>query len=231
MTKIKLAILDDDYLIVALLKSFFNNTDFTVVQYDGTDGREFLGFLDQDASAELDILLLDLKMKAVSGLEVLKECRAKHPELKVIVISSHYQDHSIGFMTREGVAAFLPKGMAPQQLLEIVKYVHSNGVYLTKEQVEVLREQIAVKVPKPLSGYEGEILTEREIQIVKLLCQQKTAKEIGDLLFITQRTVEGHKNNIFSKVGVRNMTGLIVYALQQHIVTLEEISLAAKVIR
>lgn len=228
MGKIKLAIVDDDYLIVALLKSFFNNTDRTVVQYDGTDGSEFLTFLDQSDPALLDVLLLDLKMKTVSGLDVLKHCRAVRPELKVIVISSHYQDHSIGFMTREGVAAFLPKGMAPQQLLEIVKYVQSNGVYLTKEQMDVLRDQISAKVPRPLADYDGEPLTEREIQIVKLLCQQKTAKEIGDTLFIAQRTVEGHKNNIFAKVRVRNMTGLIVYALQQHIVALEEISLAAK---
>lgn len=228
MGKIKLAIVDDDYLLVALLKSFFNSTNFTIVQYDGTDGGDFLAFLDQGDPVVFDVLLLDLKMKTVSGLDVLKHCRANYPELKVIVISSHYQDHSIGFMTREGVAAFLPKGMTPQQLLEIVKYVQSNGVYLSKEQMEVLREQISTKVPKPLADYEGEVLTEREIQIIKLLCQQKTAKEIGSALFIAQRTVEGHKNNIFAKVGVKNMTGLIVYALQQHIVALEEISLAAK---
>jgi len=228
MGKINLAIVDDDYLIVALLKSFFNDSEQTVVQYDGTDGAEFLKFLDQSDPELLDILLLDLKMKSVSGLDVLKHCRSVRPDLKVIVISSHYQDHSIGFMTREGVAAFLPKGITPKHLLEIVKYVQCNGVYLTKEQVNVLRDQISAKVPGPLANYDGEPLTEREIQIIKLLCQQKTAKEVGETLFIAQRTVEGHKNNIFAKVGVKNMTGLIVYALQQHIVALEEISLAAK---
>ena len=90
--------------------------------------------------------------------------------------------------------------------------------------MEILREQISSKVSKPVIDSD-ELLTERETEIIKLLCQQKTAKEIGEHLFITQRTVEGHKNNLFTKIGVRNVAGLIVYALQKHIVTLEELSL------
>ena len=163
-------------------------------------------------------------MKTIDGLEVLKHVKTHHPELKVVVISSHYQDNSIGFMTKEGVSGFLPKGMSPFELLDIVKQVHKNGFYLNKDQMEILREQISSKVSKPVIDSD-ELLTERETEIIKLLCQQKTAKEIGEHLFITQRTVEGHKNNLFTKIGVRNVAGLIVYALQKHIVTLEELSL------
>ncbi len=224
MESIKLALVDDDYLIVTLLKSFFNQNHSTKVVYDTTDGYELFNFLEKNQSDVVDILLLDLKMKTIDGLEVLKNVKTTNPDLKVIVISSHYQDSSIGFMTKEGVAGFLPKGMSPFELLEIIKHVHKNGFYLNKDQMEILREQISSKVSKPLIGSD-DLLTERENEIIKLLCQQKTAKEIGELLFITQRTVEGHKNNLFSKIGVRNVAGLIVYALQKHIVTLEELSL------
>jgi DNA-binding NarL/FixJ family response regulator len=224
MEPIKLAIVDDDYLIVTLLKRFFNHHHSTKVVYDTTDGFEIFNFLEKNQPDAIDILLLDLKMKTIDGLEVLKKVKTFNPELKVIVISSHYQDSSIGFMTKEGVAGFLPKGMSPFELLDIIKHVHKNGFYLNKEQMEILREQISSKVSKPLLGSD-DILTEREKEIIKLLCQQKTAKEIGEHLFITQRTVEGHKNNLFSKIGVRNVAGLIVYALQKHIVTLDELSL------
>lgn len=224
MEPIKLAIVDDDYLIVTLLKSFFNQHHATKVVYDTTDGFEIFNFLEKNQPDAIDILLLDLKMKTIDGLEVLKKVKTFNPELKVIVISSHYQDSSIGFMTKEGAAGFLPKGMSPFELLDIIKHVHKNGFYLNKEQMEILREQISSKVSKPLLGSD-DILTEREKEIIKLLCQQKTAKEIGEHLFITQRTVEGHKNNLFSKIGVRNVAGLIVYALQKHIVTLDELSL------
>lgn len=224
MEKIKLALVDDDYLIVTLLKSFFNQDQSTKVVYDTTDGYQLFNYLEEKNVEPIDILLLDLKMKTIDGLEVLKHVKTHHPELKVVVISSHYQDNSIGFMTKEGVSGFLPKGMSPFELLDIVKQVHKNGFYLNKDQMEILREQISSKVAKPIID-EDELLTERETEIIKLLCQQKTAKEIGEHLFITQRTVEGHKNNLFTKIGVRNVAGLIVYALQKHIVTLEELSL------
>lgn len=224
MEKIKLALVDDDYLIVTLLKSFFNQDQSTKVVYDTTDGYQLFSYLEEKNVEPIDILLLDLKMKTIDGLEVLKHVKTHHPELKVVVVSSHYQDNSIGFMTKEGVAGFLPKGMSPFELLDIVKQVHKNGFYLNKDQMEILREQISSKVAKPVIDAD-ELLTEREMEIIKLLCQQKTAKEIGELLFITQRTVEGHKNNLFTKIGVRNVAGLIVYALQKHIVTLEELSL------
>lgn len=224
MEKIKLALVDDDYLIVTLLKSFFNQDQSTQVVYDTTDGYQLFSYLEEENVEPIDILLLDLKMKTIDGLEVLKHVKTHHPELKVVVVSSHYQDNSIGFMTKEGVAGFLPKGMSPFELLDIVKQVHKNGFYLNKDQMEILREQISSKVAKPVIDAD-ELLTEREMEIIKLLCQQKTAKEIGEHLFITQRTVEGHKNNLFTKIGVRNVAGLIVYALQKHIVTLEELSL------
>lgn len=224
MEKIKLALVDDDYLIVTLLKSFFNQDQSTQVVYDTTDGYQLFNYLEEKNTEPIDILLLDLKMKTIDGLEVLKHVKTNHPDLKVVVISSHYQDNSIGFMTKEGVAGFLPKGMSPFELLDIVKQVHKNGFYLNKDQMEILREQISSKVAKPMID-EDELLTDREKEIIKLLCQQKTAKEIGEHLFITQRTVEGHKNNLFTKIGVRNVAGLIVYALQKHIVTLEELSL------
>lgn len=224
MEKIKIALVDDDYLIVTLLKIFFNQDQSTQVVFDTTDGYQLFNYLEEKNVEPIDILLLDLKMKTIDGLEVLKKVKTFNPELKVIVISSHYQDSSIGFMTKEGVAGFLPKGMSPFELLDIVKQVHKNGFYLNKDQMEILREQISSKVAKPIID-EDELLTERETEIIKLLCQQKTAKEIGEHLFITQRTVEGHKNNLFTKIGVRNVAGLIVYALQKHIVTLEELSL------
>ena len=224
MEKIKLALVDDDYLIVTLLKSFFNQDQSTKVVYDTTDGYQLFNYLEEKNTEPIDILLLDLKMKTIDGLEVLKHVKTNHPDLKVVVVSSHYQHNSIGFMTKEGVAGFLPKGMSPFELLDIVKQVHKNGFYLNKDQMEILREQISSKAPKPVVKSD-ELLTERETEIIKLLCQQKTAKEIGEELFITQRTVEGHKNNLFSKIGVRNVAGLIVYALQKQIVTLDELPL------
>lgn len=224
MEKINLAIVDDDYLIVTLLKSFFDQSKEVKVIFDTTDGYQLYKYLEQKNTQKIDVLLLDLKMKTIDGLEVLKQVKCKNPDIKIIVISSYYQDNSTGFMVKEGVAAFLPKGISPFELLDIITQVHQNGFYFNPEQIEILREQISSKAPKPKTEEDSD-LTEREIEILKLLCYQKTAKEIGETLFIAQRTVEGHKNNLFAKIGVRNIAGLIVYALQKHLVTLEELAL------
>jgi len=223
MNKIKLAIVDDDFLIVSLLKSFFTKNNDIEVVFDTVDGNELFKYFEDPNQNKLDVLLLDLKMKTIDGLEVLKVIKQKSPETKVIIISSHYQDNSVGFMVKEGVSAFLPKGISPFELIEIIKHINQVGFYFNTKQMEVLREQISTKVPKPLINND-DCLTDREVEIVRLLCFQKTAKEIGEILFITQRTVEGHKNNIFSKIGVKNVAGLIIYALQKQIVNLDELT-------
>lgn len=220
-SKIKLGILDDDLLIVSLLKSFFAIQENLEIVYDHTDG---LDFIDKLENLELDILLLDLKMKNIDGLEVLEHINKSVKNIKVIVVSSHYQDNTIGFMFKKGVSAFLPKGISPLDLIQIIKTVSETGYYFTDIQVDFLRNQISKKAPKVILDEELD-LTEREIEIIKLICQQKTAKEIGEILFITQRTVEGHKNNLFSKIGVKNITGLVVFALQKKIINLEELSI------
>ncbi len=86
----------------------------------------------------------------------------------------------------------------------------------------MIRDQISSKAVQPVIETENS-LTDREIEIIRLLCQQKTAKEIGDQLFITQRTVEGHKSNIFIKTGVKNIAGLVIYAIQRGLIRVEDL--------
>lgn len=223
MEKIKIALLDDDYLIVSLLKSFFNAREDVEVVFDATEADQLYQYLEQNHDT-IQVLLLDLKMKEINGLDVFKIINEQYPDIKVVIVSSHYQTSTIGFMIKEGVSGFIPKGISPFELVEVVKQVHQKGFYFTAEQIETLRGQIAPKVPKLVLSKEDS-LTDREIEIIRLLCQHKTAKEIGEILFIAQRTVEGHKNNLFLKIGVKNVTGLVVYALQKQIVKLEELPL------
>lgn len=225
MDTITIAIVDDEFLLVTLMKSFLEQTPHLKVHFTADEGELFLEHLKTNKAEKTDLLLLDHRMKTTDGIELMKQVKLLEPSVKVLVLSSYYQDHSIGFMIKEGVSAYLPKDISPTQLLEVIEQIHSNGFYFTRSQIEVLREQISSKVPEPVDDISNEIvLSERETEILKLICYQKTAKEIGEQLFIAQRTVEGHKNNLLSKLGVKNMVGLIVYALQYKIVSLEELS-------
>lgn len=221
MGNINIAITDDDALIVSLLQGYLQSIEGLEVVVTANSGEELLEKLTV-APVMPQIALLDLKMTGMDGIEVTQQLKDNYPDIKVIVISSHYQKLFMGFMLKTGVSAFLPKGISPVELVDIIRTVNRQGYYFKDDQLAVLREQIPTKVPKPILQ-EEELLSEREIEVLKLICQQKTAKEIGDMLYITQRTTEGHKNNLFAKTGAKNIAGLVIYAIQQDIIRVEEL--------
>jgi DNA-binding NarL/FixJ family response regulator len=221
MESIKITITDDDALIVSLLQNYLQSLDGIEVLFTAGSGDELLQKL-ANAATLPHVVLLDLKMAGMDGIEATEKLKQQWPDIKVIVVSSHYQKSFMGFMLKTGVSAFLPKGISPVELVNIIRTVQTQGYYFKEEQLAALRTQIPTNAPRPaLSDDEG--LTEREVDVLKLICQQKTAKEIGDLLFITQRTAEGHKNNLFAKTGAKNIAGLVIYAIQHGIIRVDEL--------
>jgi len=221
MKNIKLGIIDDDALIVNLLNNFLDSQDDLSVLLTASNGRDCLekmALLDTIP----DVLLMDLKMDEMNGIDTTEHLRQLYPELKIIIITSHYKVSFTGFMLKTGVSAFAPKGISTTELLMIIREVDQRGYYFDQAQLEVIREQLSSKFPKPVLEDENN-LSEREQEVLILLCQQKTAQEIGDKLFITKRTVEGHKNNLFIKTGAKNIAGLVIYALQNGIIVADDL--------
>lgn len=221
MNNISIAIVDDEELIVSLLSNFFKQESGINVSCTHTNGDDFLNELSKNEH-DLDVLILDLKMEGKSGIDILEILKEKHPSIKTIIMSSHYNKSFMGFMLKAGVSAFIPKGVSPQNLLKIIKEVYRKGYYFENDQLETIREQVSNKSPQP--NLNNNILSEREIEVLKHICNQKTAKEIGELLFIAKRTVEGHKNNLFLKTETKNIAGLVIYALQNNIVKISELT-------
>lgn len=222
MTTVKVGITDDDLLIVDLLESYLNAQKNIKVILTAPSGEELIRKLKTENNYP-DVLLLDLKMKGTDGIAVTQYVKEHHSNIKIIIISSHYQNSFLGFMLKTGASAFLPKGISPALLTKIIHNVNENGIFFLEEQSDIIREQISSRVPKP--SFNDSVLTEREREVLRLICFQKTAKEIGELLFIAPRTVEGHKNNLFAKTGVKNIAGLVVYAIQFGILKIEELHL------
>ncbi len=223
MNNISLALVDDDKLIVSLLSDYLHQQDGLEVVLTAESGEDFLELL-ETAEKIPEVVVLDLRMKQKNGIEVCTTLKAKYPDIRTIIMSSHYNKSFIGFMLKTGVTAFIPKGISQKQLVEIIKAVHLNGYYFLEEQVEIMRTQMANNTPKPVLSAQ-DALTKREVEILKLICYQKTAKEISKDLFIAPRTVEGHKGNLLLKTGTKNIAGLVIYAIQNKIISADEIAL------
>lgn len=223
MNQIKVALVDDDMLIVNLLQGFLAMQEGIDVIHTAGGGEAFLEILKNGGEVP-EILVLDLKMQGMTGIELTEILKVDYPSIRIIVVSSHYNKTFMGFMLKTGAVAFAPKGISPLKLVEMIREVSARGYYFMEGQVEMISGQISGKSPKPDVSSEN-FLSERETEILKLICQQKTAKEIGEELFITQRTVEGHKNNLFVKTGAKNIAGLVIYALQHGIISIDELPL------
>lgn len=223
MDNIKITLVDDDALIVSLLEKYLNSQNRLEVLSTESSGEDLLVNI-SNYKVVPDVLVLDLKMKKVNGVEVAKELKSAYPSIMIIVMSSHYKKSFMGFMLKIGVAAFVPKGISPEQLVEIINEVYKNSFYFSKDQLDVVREQLSSKSPSPKLENQ-ELLSSREVDVLKLICYQKTAKEISEELFISTRTVEGHKNNLFLKTGTKNIAGLVVFAIQNKIINTDNIPL------
>ena len=219
--KIRLAIVDDEELIVMLLSDYLSKLGKYDVVLTATDGSLIVDMLRQAENVP-EIILLDLQMKNMNGIETTTILKKEFPDLKIIIVSSHYKKSFMGYMLKLGVCAFLPKGIAPTNLAEAVNEVHNRGYYFMDEQIEVMRKQISTGVPAPTLSPVAELLSEREIEVLQLICQQYTAPQIADKLFINKRTVEGHKSNLLEKTSARNIAGLVVYAIQNKIIDIDD---------
>jgi DNA-binding NarL/FixJ family response regulator len=217
---INIAIVDDEALIVMLLCDFFSKQAGIVVSFTSNNGLQLIEYLKETKSIP-DIILLDLQMKELNGIDTATILKKDFPDLKIIVISSYYKKSFLGYMLKLGINAFLPKGIQPEQLVEAVNEVNKRGYYFMEEQIEVMRNQISSKAPAPSFTAEEE-LSERESEVLKLICQQYTAQQIADKLFISVRTVEGHKSNLLLKTSAKNLAGLVIYAAQNRIIDIDE---------
>ncbi|WP_196892233.1 response regulator transcription factor [Aureivirga marina] len=223
IVKTKLGIVDDDKLIVQLLSGYFKNTERIETILVANGGNEFLEKIKSDIELP-EVILLDLRMKDGDGLMVLEELKKMNSTIKIIVLTTFYKASFFGQMLKLGVHAFLPKEIDQEELVEIIETVKNQGFYFTPEQVTVMRRQVSGKIPK-LQIDEKQKLTNREIEVLELLCQQLSTKEIADKLFLSVKTIESHKTNLYVKTGAKNTAGLIIYAVQNKIINPDELVL------
>lgn len=217
---IKIAIVDDEALLVMLLSNYFSMHKRIEVSFTATDGLQLIDYL-RKAESLPDIVLLDLQMKELNGIDTATILKTEFYDLKIIVVSSFYKKSFMGYMLKLGINAFLPKGIHPEQLVEAIEDVNSKGYYFMEEQVEVMRDQISSRTPVPCL-IEEEELSEREIAVLRLICLQYTAQQIAEKLRISTRTVEGHKSNLLLKTSARNLAGLVIYAVQKNIIDIDD---------
>ena len=165
-----------------------------------------------------DIVLLDLEMPIMSGLETLAVLKEEYPLVKTIILSSHYNEFLIAELMIAGANGYLPKNCFGDDLFETVIKVAEEGYYFSQSvSKQVITTLISDKKLQHLIS--EQILTKREVEVLQQICNEKQAKEIANLLHISENTVEFHKRNLYAKTKADSVVGLVKYAIRMGIVS------------
>lgn len=214
MTKeIKVLLVDDHQIIIDGLQSLIENAEGIRVISQANNGREALGIL---KILDVDVVLMDIDMPVMNGLDAAKIIHENYEATKVIILSMHGEKALVKELIKMGVDGYLLKNASKDELLNAIKMVASGDRYFSSDvTVSLLNDETAYNKTLTKSGLK---LTAREIEILKLIAEGFTNKEIGEQLFISHRTVDTHRTNLMKKLNINNVAGLISFAIKNGII-------------
>lgn len=218
---IKIIIVDDEILFRKGISFLLGRETNIEIIFEAANGDELISFLRNNKSNHPDIIIMDLKMPIINGVEATKIIHAEFPELKIIALTSYNSKSFVANMIDVGAVSYIIKNATPQELMKTINEVSKKGFYYTDYVMKIIQADLLTN-KKTKSNFDSNFLSPREIEVLKLICTQKSTVEIAEQLFISPRTVEGHRNNLLLKTDSRNIAGLVVYAVQNQFIILNE---------
>jgi DNA-binding NarL/FixJ family response regulator len=209
MKPITIAIADDYKIFREGLKLCFNADPNLKVLFEADNGEELLESLN---TQQPDIIIMDLNMPLLDGMEATKHVSKKYTQIKILVVTMYDNDKFIIHLMENGAHGYLLKNAEPKEIIKAIYAVCENGYYFNDLVNKALLKKLVTKNNlKPSFNHNIE-LTEREQEVLKMICEEKTAVEIGKEIFLSPRSVEGIRTRLIEKIGVRNTAGLVMFA-------------------
>jgi DNA-binding NarL/FixJ family response regulator len=212
MEVIRISVVDDHDLFREGIKLVLSQIPGFVVVSEACDGRQFIDSMDQQ---EIDVVLMDIEMPRLNGIQASREALEKMPGLKIIALTMFSDKGNYTQMINAGAKGFVLKQASKVELREAITAVFHGETYMDKEIQ--LRGSNSSQGSSAMTGE----LSMREIEIIVAICEGLTTKDIGDRLCISHKTVETHRTNIFKKTGVRSLAELVIWAIKNHMVSVQ----------
>lgn len=209
--KIKILIADDHDLIRQGLKSILNFEDDFIVAGEASNGEEAILLI---AQYKPDVLLMDINMPIMSGIEVLKKIKTTGLDVKVLLLTVESDKKTIMDAIEIGADGYILKGSSTQELVDGIRRVYNDENYIDKSLVSMLFKKVATK------NVENEIiklLSNRDIEILSLISKGYSNKEIGDMLYLSEKTIKNNATRIFKSIGVTDRVHATIYAIEHKI--------------
>ena len=221
-TKIKIILADDELLFRKGISFLLQREENIDIIFEVSNGSELLSFL-KKSTTHPDIIMMDLKMPLLNGIEATKIINSDFPKIKIIALTSYDSKSFIANMINIGATSYLIKNSTPTEMIETINEVSEKGFHYNENVLQVIHDGILASNTKTKSTFDEDYLTNREKEVLQLICLQLSTNDIAEKLFISNRTVDGHRNNLLLKTESKNIAGLVVYAIQNKIISIDTI--------
>jgi DNA-binding NarL/FixJ family response regulator len=217
MNRIRVILLDDHQIVRDGIRALLGGSDDISIAGEASNFNELLELL---KLTEPDVVLTDISLPEVSGIEITRFLTENHPQIKVLILSMHTGEDFIFNALKAGAKGYLPKNTTRRELIEAIQSVHNNQEFFSSQISNIILKSYVrkAKTADTQKQETEEVLTAREIEILKLFAGGMSNQEIADKLFISIRTVESHKNHIMQKLELKSTVDLIKFAIKNKIV-------------
>ncbi|MCO6360870.1 response regulator [Roseivirga pacifica] len=212
MNTIKVGLVDDHELFREGIKLLMSRIEETELVFDVGSG---IAALEELKSTMPDVLLLDLDMPGKNGVDTFQEARELYPDLKVIILTMHSEERMISYLMEMGVNGYLMKDSNRETLRNAILNVYEKGMYYSEEVSKAMLEGLKRKTRLTPRVGQKIVLSAREQEVLELVAEGYSNKEIAEKLFISSRTVDGHRTNILQKFDVHNTAKLVMEAVRK----------------
>lgn len=217
--KIKIALADDEQLFREGISFLLQRENNFEILFEAKNGQELIDTL--NAKNIPDVILMDLKMPILNGIETTKIIHKKYPSIKIIALTSYDGKSFITNMIDVGASSYLLKNTSPKVVIHTINQVFEKGFYYDEKVLKTIQETIHSSSGKKIKNDLNEnLLSKREREVLELICTQLTTGEIAEKLFISKRTVEGHRKSLLEKTASKNVAGLVIYGIQKKLIEL-----------
>ncbi len=219
MEKIKLILVDDHQLVrTGIANLLAGETGFEIIG-EAADAKDLFELL---RKSQPDITVLDIALPGMSGIEITKKLHNDYPGIRILILSMHTSEEFIFNAINSGARGYLPKNTSRKELIEAIYAIHRGEEFFAESISNVILKSYIKKAKSdsPEDENNENLLSKREIEVLKLFAEGMTNQEIADKLFISIRTVESHKNHIMARLELKTTVDLVKFAIRNNIVLL-----------